>query len=202
LLARERIDCAILHQQGYDDAVGSQVCALAPTVREPDPLTRPGVVSLLGRVLAREDDLAEIDAARTRKLTAWEPSRRPASVTVYFAISETEAFVFARPNTIGRFLAEVGLDLKDRGRPPGEDGFSLTVENITQLDDEVVMAIAPYADYGPELDAMERDSLFENIPAVQAGRYTRLTYEESAALISHSSLAVDTALAGLSRALG
>ena len=91
-------------------------------------------------------------------------------------------------------LAAAGLTITDRGRPADEFGFMIAEENFDQLEADLLVAVEPYPGV-VALNEVEASPLFARLPAVADGRYSRLTTEESQAVLTASSL-VDPLRAG------
>lgn len=121
-----------------------------------------------GIIDAYDADLVDI---KTQLGTRWQ-GKTFASVFT----TDTGVIVAATNQQVETILAQdLGLTLHPLSKPPGEDRTELSAENLSQLDADVLfVAVYPKEDSlerdRTNLDALQRQPLWERLPAVQAGQ--------------------------------
>lgn len=137
------------------------------------------------------------------KMTAFKPARVPTSITAFFYFDDGNFYLVSAQNDINEMvLKPLGLPTF---RPQGDAAYppitTISTELATELDADLVLGLFDQ-NFGPALEALEQQPLFQAIPAVKAGRYHRLSLEMTYALLRPTVLNVDTLLAGLTEILG
>ena len=201
-VAAQAPDLSVVYAELADSPVGAQLSGLASLAVIPDLDDYAGRLNLYGQLFAVEDRAAAVRTDTLTLIADWNPPRRPSDVTLFFAIDATQAFVY-NPGSTGMagLLAAAGLTITDRGRPADEFGFMIAEENFDQLEADLLVAVEPYPGV-VALNEVEASPLFARLPAVADGRYSRLTTEESQAVLTASSLSIPYALDVFTRVLG
>jgi len=190
-------DLIIAQEWWIDDAVYEQLRQIAPTVmidrqnfRDWKQYLR-NMGELVGRTEQAEQLLADYDAHVTQVHDAiGEATLADTVVTVFLGYNDmlriwVDSFCNVMLDDVGLRIPQTQRDLL----PAGEERIdNLSLEQIPLLDADVLFTIVPEATWNVEFfTTLESNPLFQQLPAVQAGKYYQVDapWNEGSVISAH-----------------
>jgi ABC-type Fe3+-hydroxamate transport system substrate-binding protein len=146
---------------------------------------------MLAEAFAAEEKVAAIEARDATLFKQVMPP--PAGVELAVGFGYRDGGVAAQVyNGGGRseliVLERAGFTIKDFGRPADERDFTVSEENLTMLDSDMLWNVAPYPGDSSAQD-FESSSIVQNLAVVKEGRYRSLNADQSQAILFWTPLA-------------
>lgn len=157
-------------------------------------------LTLLGEVLAEEEKAAKLLADYEKAVNDWKPAWVPSSITVMFAGSPGQVYVYGPSAPFGPLLQRSLTPLTERGL--GNPGGFLPYERLASVDADLVLVIDPYAgDTRKAADDFFANPVIQSLESTRKNRFVRLDEETSYAFLVPSAVSIPIALKGLGEVL-
>lgn len=154
----------------------------------------------LGEVFAEEEKAATLIREYESAVASWMPAWEPASVTVMYAGSPGQVFVYGPEASMAPLLEQVLTPLTERNL--GNPGGFVSYERLASVDADLVLVIDPYpGEVRATADGFFANPVLQSLESARRGRFVRLDEQTSFALLVPSALSIPIALKGLGAVL-
>ncbi|MEM7287342.1 MAG: ABC transporter substrate-binding protein [Actinomycetota bacterium] len=174
---------------------------VAPSIETPDIGWRE-ILRIVAEATGTQDQAEVLRLETEATLASFDPELAATAPTLafVFAADAGGALVFNADSPLSDTLVAAGLPPLEAPQPDAQPGGNAyPEERLGEIAAEAIVVIDPF---GSSLATLEENPLWRTLPAVEAGRVTRITLFDAALVVFDSVLTIPLQLELLERLLG